>query len=368
MRLGFIGVGLRGRGQALHVARAFRDRAEIVALADVDEANLEQTRAELARLDLAREGLHLYGDWRELIARGGLDAVCISTPQFAHRDPTVAAFDAGLHVYCEKPLALSLGECDEMIAAGERAGKVLMVGQQMRYHRHLNRMGRLIDAGRIGAPHLAWLKEFRNPFPSTMKWAFDKSRSGGALVEKSCHHFDVFTWMLGAPPVRVYASGGQAVHSEIFGLTSDVVDNAWVTVEHEGGRRAMLGLCFFAGAPHQREGGAGTHVRDIGVIGDAGMITTEGFALGRNLELRFSESEQVERIDLDRDLDPGADDPADAFGGDGNRGIWIDFFNCVETGTRPVASGGVGRQALAVALAAERSMETGEPVDLDELG
>ena len=358
MRLGFIGVGLRGRGQALRVARDFAHRARVVALADVDGDNLARARSEL--------GAHapaVYDDWRDLVGRGDLDGVCISTPQFAHRDPTVAAFEAGLHVYCEKPLALSLSACDDMIAAGKRAGKVLMVGQQMRYHLHLNRMRRLIHEGRIGAPHLAWLKEFRNPFPATMKWAFDRSRSGGAIVEKSCHHFDVFTWMLGARPVRVYASGGQAVHGEIFGVRSDVVDHAWVTVEHEGGRRAMLGLCFFAGAPHQREGGAGTHVRDIGVIGSGGMITTEGFALGRDLELRFSESEEVERVALN----PARGDPADPLARDGNSGIWVDFLNCVETGAEPVATGAVGREALAVALAAERSIETGAPVGVGEV-
>ena len=359
IRMGFIGVGLRGRGQALHVARDFGHRAEIVALADVDEANLAQTHAALPEPRPER-----YQRWEDLLARHDLDAVCISTPQFAHRDPAVAAFEAGLNVYCEKPLALSLAECDEMIAAGRRAAKVLMVGQQMRYHLHLHRMRQLIDEGRIGAPHLAWLKEFRNPFPATMKWAFDKSKSGGAVVEKSCHHFDLFTWMLGTPPVRVYASGGQAVHGELFGMRSDVVDHAWVTVEHEGGRKAMLGLCFFAGAPHEREGGAGTHMRDIGVIGENGMVTTEGFALGRHLELRFSDREDVERIELD----PGRGARTDRFGRDGNHGIWVDFFHCVERGEEPVASGAVGREALAVALAAERSMETGAPVRVDEVG
>ncbi len=352
-RLGFIGLGLRGQGQALRVARDFADRAQVVALADVAPENLEQAASSFASASPA-----LNDDWRELIARDDLDAVCISTPQFAHRDQTVAAFEAGLHVYCEKPLALSLAECDDMINAGRRAGKVLMVGQQMRYHMHLNRMRRLIDEGRIGTPQMMWLKEFRNPFPATMQWAFDKSRSGGAVVEKSCHHFDVFTWMLGTPPVRVLASGGQAVHQEIFGMTSDVVDHAWVTVEHEDGRSAMLGLCFFAGVPHQREGGVGTHVRDIGVIGQSGMIATEGFGLGRDLELRFSERNEVERILAS---DP---DPAGQLVADGNHGIWVDFFDCMESGAEPVASGAVGRQALAVALAAERAMEIGQPVEL----
>ena len=357
IRIGFIGLGLRGSGQAVHVDRSFSHRAEIAALADIDEDNLKRAAA---RLTSSRPTLH--ADWKSLLDRADIDAVCISTPQFAHEEIALAAFAAGKHVYCEKPLALSVASCNAMIAAGRKASRVFLVGQQMRYHLHLHRMRRLIDAGEIGTPHMVWLKEFRNPFPSNMVWAFDKSKSGGAIVEKSCHHFDVFTWMLGVPPVRVYASGGQAVHREIFGVASDVIDNAWVTVEHADGRRGMLGLCFFAGPPHAREG-AGTHMRDIGIIGDNGMIVTEGFHLGRNLELRYSDRPDVVRIDLD----PSRGRPDALFEREGNWGIWVDFFNCIETGDRPVASGEIGRDALAVALAAEKSIETGRPVDIDEI-
>ena len=226
IRLAFIGVGHRGGQQAAHVHRSFSDRAEIVALEDVDEANLCRCASALGE-----DTIECYADWRKIIERDDVDAVCISTPQFAHCEITVAAFDAGKHVYCEKPLALTVGDCNKMIAAGEKASKVFTVGQQMRHHLHLNRMKGLIDDGAIGAPQLVWLKEFRNPFPSNMAWAFDKSKSGGALVEKSCHHFDVFTWLLGAPPVKVFASGGQAVHKEIFGTQSNIVDNAWVTID-----------------------------------------------------------------------------------------------------------------------------------------
>jgi len=358
IRLGFIGMGSRGGHQAVRVAQNYAGRAEVVALADIDEGHLEEACVRLG--DLSPE---TYTDWRRLIERDDVDAVCISTPQFTHCEITVAAFQAGKHVYCEKPLALTVADCTAMIEAGERADRVFVVGQQMRYHQHLNRMRGLIDQGEIGTPYLMWLKEFRNPFPSTMAWAFDRSKSGGALVEKSCHHFDVFTWMLGSPAVRVFASGGQAAHHGIFGVESDIVDHAWVTVEHEGGRKAMLGLCFFAGLPHVEEGGAGTHMRDIGVIGDQGMIVTEGFQLGRNLQIHYSDRPDVVTMKLDPSRGP-----ADAlFERDGNWGIWVDFLNCIESGGRPIACGEVGRDALAVALAAERSMETGRPVSIDEV-
>jgi predicted dehydrogenase len=357
-RMVFIGVGHRGSQQAAYMDENFSDRAKIVALADIDQGNLERCAARLGR-----STPDLYPDWRAVVARDDVDAVCVSTPQYTHREIVVAACEAGKHVYCEKPMALTVADCKDMIIAGRKAEKVLLVGQQMRYHLHLNRMSQLIDEGLIGKPRLVWLKEFRNPFPSNMKWAFDKSKSGGALVEKSCHHFDVFSWMLRSRAVRVFASGGQAVHKEIYGVKSDIVDHAWVTIEYENGGRAMLGLCFFAGLPHAMEGGVGTHVRDIGVIGDKGMVTTEGFYLGCDLEVHFSDRPDVVRIALD----PASGSRDALFERSGNWGIWVDFLRCVQQGGEPVATGEIGLEAVAVALAAEKSIETGMPVAVDSV-
>jgi len=120
----------------------------------------------------------------------------------------------------------------------------------------------------------------------------------------------------------------------------------------------MLGLCFFAGLPHAMEGGIGTHVRDIGVIGDRGMVTTEGFHTGRDLEAHFSNRPDVVRIALD----PTSGSRDALFERSGNWGIWVDFFQCVQQGGEPVATGEIGVEAVAVALAAEKSIEEGRLV------
>ena len=358
VRMGFIGVGHRGSGQAVTVDRDFAQRAEIVALADVNSDNLGRSASRLTQLQP-----DTYADWRRVLERADVEAVCISTPQDTHKEITVAAFEAGKHVYCEKPLAITVADCNAMIAAGQQAGKVLLVGQQMRYSLHLYRMSQMIDQGVIGTPYMVWLNEFRNPFPSSMLWAFDKAKSGGALVEKSCHHFDFFTWMMRTRPVRVLASGGQAVHKEIYGAPSNIVDNASVIIEHEGGRRAMLNLCFFAGLPHSLEGGVGTHTREIGLIGDRAMITSEGFYTGRNLELRYADRADVVKISLDT----SKGDRSSIYECPSSWGIWLDFFNCVRDGGRPAAPGEIGRDAVAVGLAAERAIETGQPVAVDQV-
>lgn len=359
IRLGFIGVGGRGRGQAARVDEDFADQACIVALADVNEDNLARCSERLNR-----NTPETYTDWRPVLERDDVDAVCISTPQDSHCEITVAAFEAGKHVYCEKPMALSVADCNTMIEAGKKAGKVFLVGQQMRYHLHLCRIDKLVADGTIGTPQMIWLKEFRNPFPSNMAWAFDKSRSGGAIVEKSCHHFGVFNWLLAARPLRVTAMGGQLVHREIFGAKSDIVDHAWVTVEHEHGKKSMLGLCFFTGLPHSKEAGVGTHMRDIGLIGDKGMVVTEGFHMGRNLEVHFNDRPDVVRIELDAEKG----NKHAMFERSGNWGVWVDFLNCIESGAAPAASAEIARDALAVALAAETSAEQdGKPVNVADV-
>ncbi len=350
IKTGIIGYGLRGKGMAGIIAA--NDAYRITAVADINEKNMESVADSLGNV-------RVYKDYRDILKTDEIEAVFIFTPQFTHRDICIDAFKAGKSVYCEKPMALTVEECGEMIEFSNKAGRVLMIGQQMRYHAHLNKMKELVDRGEIGKPVMLWLKEFRNPFPETMKWAFDRKKSGGLLVEKNCHHFDFFNWFAGSKPCRVFASGGQDVIHKPFGIESDILDNAWVTVDYENGTRAMLGICMFAGLPHRYESGVGTHMREMGAAGGKGMVRTGGFDLGNNVEVRYAGNRDrvLHEIKTEGNI-PGP------FNGDGNRGILIRFAQCIREGVVPEASGEIGRMAVAVGLAAEKSAETGKAVHL----
>ena len=201
VRVALIGYGFRARG--IHsVLRELDMMYDVAAVADLDAENLT---------DAAVTGVPFTTtDYREILAMDDVQAVYVITPQFVHRDIVLDCLAAGKDVYCEKPMALNLGDCRAMQTAAKKADRILFVGLQMRYHKHLQKIAELIAAGAIGTPMMAWLSEFRNPFPSTMRWVFDRSKGGGMLVDKSCHHFDVFNWFLNAKPVRVYASGDAA--------------------------------------------------------------------------------------------------------------------------------------------------------------
>jgi predicted dehydrogenase len=303
-------------------------------------------------------------DFSALVGREDIQAVAIATPQDTHRDLTVEAFQHGKHVFCEKPLARTVAQCDDMIAAAEGAGRTLIVGQQMRYHYFLQKIADLIQDDVIGKPIMLWLKEMRGPFrvsPEHM-WIFDRERSGGMLVEKSCHHFDLFNWYAGSRPVSVYASGGQDVFHELAGVRSSICDNAWVIVNYESGARAVLGLGMFLGRSHPQEGGIGTHRRDIGVAGEKGMILQGGALPQDAVEIHSSQNRDVTRIQMD----PKGTRPT-PFNQHGEVGIFMDFAACIREGRRPFASGDAGRLALAVSLAAEQSIDERRVVALSEI-
>ncbi len=355
MRVGIIGYGVRGSGVTKQILAS--PMYEITALADTDKEACARMKQEPG-LQNAR----IFTDYKEVLSLPEVEGVFVMAPQMFHKEISVDAFAAGKHVYCEKPMAVSVEDCDAMIEASGKAGRILMVGLQMRYHAHLKKMHSIILSGEIGKPVMLWLKEFRDPFPCTMGWAFARKNSGGLLVEKNCHHFDIFNWFSGSAPVRVFASGGQDVYAKPHGIDSDILDNAWVTVEYESGARALLGICMFAGMPSMKEGGRGIHVRDIGAVGEKGMVRTEGFDLGRSVEVRYVSGSEKAVYDQSRRYNMPCNCSLD-----GNQGILEMFFDCVSNGIQPETSGQAGKIAVALGLAAEKSAESRRVVSLAEV-
>lgn len=354
INIAIIGYGFRAQGIARNLMR--NTSFDLLKVCDKRAERLQAAREQIgAQLQVTTNEMEVFED-------ANIEAVVVSAPQFAHREITVKAFKSGKHVYCEKPLALTVKECDEMIIAAKKAQKVFMVGQQMRYHAHLQKMASLLKKGVIGQPVMVWLMEFRNPFPAIMPWAFDKKKSGGMLVEKSCHHFDVFNWFMGSKPVQVFASGAADVFEKPFGLNSSIADNAYVIVDYENGGRALLQLCMFMGLPHKHENGIGAHIREIGVVGGKGMLRTEGFDLGRNLEIIPNDSRNTTKITIATE---GC--VPTAFNQTGNIGILIDFAACLRRGKKPFADAEIGRTAVAVAVAAEKSMTEKRIVKINEI-
>ena len=357
IRLLLIGTGavMLGHMRSLVQLRGVK----IVGLADVDETRLAKA------MEMLEEPVPGLLDYRQLLETVEADACFIAVPNYLHRQVACDCLDAGLHTMCEKPLATTAADCDAMIEAAERNDRFLQVGLSCRFSRVDSTAHRLVASGMIGEPKMVWAREFRAPFAKKYEdWILDRERSGGTLVEKTCHHFDLFNWFTGAcggsNATRVYGSGGADwVYQDLDHLpdgvteaerpTLNIIDNAFVTVDYDTGARAQLLLCMFANRGRKLE---------IGIQG------TEGAVVYYRLESR------VELYDEDHPNEPRRieiDIPDEEIGLSHQGQAYLEqlyFFDCVRKGERPTVDGVVGKRSVELALAAEESVRSHLPVEI----
>ena len=342
MRIGLLGAGWFGR--EAHVRNLMLiDDVEVAAVSSRSQASLDASRA------LVGDGLMTFSDWRDLVKEDSLDAVVIALTNDEHHPAAMAALESGKHVMCEKPLGLTVKECDDIIGAATSSGKVLQIGHEMRFQRLYLHMKSMIDSGQIGNLQLMWCREFRGPMRPG--WRSSEAKTGGTILEKNVHHIDLFNWMMDCPPVRVSAHGGTNILTD-----REVLDNAQVIVEYEGGRRATLELCLFA--PHGGD-------CEIGACGPLGRIDTRNQAL----ELLYHRFDIPDKNTMQIG-DEG--DAANFTDGSGrvDRGIKPElehFVDCVREGKTPLNDGASARLAVAVCLAAQESIKRKESVTMDEI-
>ncbi len=339
------------------------EECEVVYVADPNVKNVER-----AMKYVRRNEPQIFQDYRMLLDKRDYDAVVISVPNYMHKEVTISFFEKGKHVFLEKPVAPSKADCDAILNAAKKSGLVLQIGLVYRHSNLYNRMAREVDSGKIGNVALMWCKEFRDPFPP-VDWFYDKSKSGGTLVEKDCHHFDIFNWMIGSKARRVFASGGQHVikngkdclitnsytHYEPKLIhNSSVIDHAWVTIDYENGSKASLGLCMYLQPKNLTDEGI-----EIGLIGDkGGQMLARG---DKTLEISGGTDFTKELIMADTISDKVND------GHIGSQKQRYEFLECIRSGKAPFASGEVGKEALLIALAAEKSIEEERYVYIDQL-
>ncbi len=236
LRWGLIGCGDIAEKR---VAPALRDApgSRLVAVA--------RGRAELARDFAARHGAaRWHADWRNLVEDPEIDAVYVATPVRLHAEQTIAAARAGKHVLCEKPMALSVPECERMIAAARKSGVQLGIA----YYRHLypavRRLRELLAGGEIGRPVLAHVQSFErfDPAPGHPRaWLLLKSEAGGGpMMDFGCHRIEILLDLLG-PAREVRGSlSNVAFHAR------EVEDTCTAHFRFESGATAVLSVSHAA--------------------------------------------------------------------------------------------------------------------------
>ncbi|MBT3379382.1 MAG: Gfo/Idh/MocA family oxidoreductase [Lentisphaerae bacterium] len=341
LRLGIVGCGLRVCHHGGCVFRDCQDSARIVGMCDpVAE---KRVRAGKMYSEEFRYEIPVFPSLREMAEATGVEAVYVATPNDTHCEAVLEAFDLGLHVLCEKPMDITLAKCDRMIAAAETSGRILGLGMQMHYRERYHKVRELIAEGTIGEPGMVWCTEYRPPFKQEKDWVWQSWHSGGAIVEKNCHHYDILDLWVGSEPTTVYASGNILKLHTGGGVESDIVDNAWIINDYASGARAMVGICFLAGWDQG-------HYREFGVHGTRGSVTFSS----KDGEILHVQTENGERTEyaIDHDL---------------RGGIYRDFVECACTGRQPLVTGERGRRSLLVPIAAELSILEKRPVSVTEL-
>jgi myo-inositol 2-dehydrogenase/D-chiro-inositol 1-dehydrogenase len=326
--------------------------AQVVALADPHPASLTSAVA------LAGREVATHDDHRALLERDDVDVVLIATPNHTHAAVLADVFATDKHVLVEKPLCTTVEDAKAVIAAADRHKGLFWVAMEYRYMPPVARLIEEVRRGTIGRLRMLAIREHRFPFLVKVgDWNRFARNTGGTMVEKCCHFFDLMCLVIGERPLRVFGSGGQDVNhldERYHGETPDILDNAFVIVDFAGGVRALLDLCMFAEASPDQE--------EIVATGAAGKVAcgvpSSGLFIGRR-EPRHEHREHV----------PVASEVLAAGHHHGSTYYQhLAFLKALREGGPPEVSARDGLLAVAIGVAAEKSIRERRPVDMAELG
>jgi len=348
LRYGLIGCGMMGKGHVRSLALC--DDVEIVALADSYQPSLTSALEALGR------DAPTYADHSEMLAQEDLDACVVATPNHTHAAIVCDVLASGRDVLSEKPMATTVDDASRIFEAVRSSDRLYQIGLELRYEPYQQRTRDLIAAGSVGRVRQLWVKEFRGPWMRKVEdWITQKSRSGGALLEKDCHHFDLFNWFAGARPVKVAGFGtvDLVYGEETFSVTPDVLDNAQVVVQYDSGAVATLMLNMYC--LHYPEG------LELGVIGTEGHLQSSASAKSITLAERASGEQTTVNCTTPEAVRRQSHGGAVYY-------EHLAFAEAVRSREKPLADELVGWWSTVVGLAAERAVAEERVVEIAEFG
>jgi len=345
VKVGVVGAG--GIARQAHVANYVQvPGVKVVGICDVDE---RRARALADEFDIPK----VFTDYRDLLAED-LDAISICTPNVYHAPVALAAFERGIHVLCEKPMATTAADARAMVEAARKAGCVLMVAHQSRFRNESQTLKKFIDRGKLGEIFYAragYLR--RRGIPGAGSWFTTKALAGGgALIDIGVHALDLVLWFMGFPkPVTVLGTTRQSVtdvRKAVGGWGTpnpkgiiDVEDFAAGFVRFENGATLLLEASWHANIVESR------------MVFE--LVGSKGGAKLRPLVIATEERGVV--VDVTPQV------PRDS------ESAYLrevrHFVDCVRRGRQPLITGEQGVVVTTILEAVYRSAETGQPVNLD---
>ena len=278
-----------------------------------------------------------------LAADPRVDAISNTLPTYLHKDFTIAALRAGKHVLLEKPMGLSVAECDEMIEVAKQADRILMIGHTLRFWPEYTVLTDLVKSGQLGKPLAATARRLAGP-PRWSDWFYHPELTGGEVLDLQIHDVDIFNWLFGAPKT-VYARGQRAQDSGGWDLAMTLIDYGGPKAFAEGSAMQPPEYPFTA---------------TLSVLCERGSVEFSFRAGGAQVDSRDAGGTSLMLYETGkppRQLESPAGDAYD-------REIAA-FVDCVRTGRMPKdGTPEQGRLAVATSLAARQSIETGQVVTI----
>ncbi|MBX3120487.1 MAG: Gfo/Idh/MocA family oxidoreductase [Fimbriimonadaceae bacterium] len=370
MRFGVVGWGLRKHLPIL--MHRPEDGFVLAALADPSEEAQADFKSK------TNDSVFLTADYRDLLDKG-LDALFILSPDWLHEEQAIACLQAGVPVYLEKPMAITVEGCDRILEAAKQHNTKLYVGHNMRHFGMVRKMREWIQAGYIGEVKTAWCRHFISYGGEAYyrDWHADRTQSTGLLLQKGAHDIDVLHWLCGGYAKRVTAMGSLMVYGDItdrqepgekanvtirptwppsslskLNPVVDVEDVSMMLMELDNGVLASYQQCHFAPDAW----------RNYTIIGSRGRIENFGDAPGSSV-VRLWETSRLgyaEHGDLEY-----RQPPAVGPHGGSDQAILDEFVNYLThdapTDTSPIAA----RMAVAAGFAATESLRNDSvPVEI----
>jgi predicted dehydrogenase len=242
LRVGITGFGFMG--QTHYKCWKAVEGAEVVAVCDVNPNIEEDTKRAVGNIGDTEEAvdfssLRLYTDFEEMLKSAELDAVSITLPTSLHADFSVRALAAGVNVFCEKPMALNVEDCERMIAEAKRSGKVLQIGHCVRFWPEYAKAKQIVDSGEYGRVIAAMFQRLgAAPTWSIDNWFLDEKRSGGMALDLHIHDTDFVQYLFGVPR-SVCSFGAKGPGGSLLHIVTQYLYDDDKVVTAEGGWAMM---------------------------------------------------------------------------------------------------------------------------------
>ena len=382
--VGIIGAGMRSIFLANEMLK--REELKIVAVSDVSEHSMEQI-CSIYDTDWDR-----YLNYEDLLAREDIDAIFIGSPDYVHEEQAIRAFEAGKHVFLDKPIAITIEGGKKVIKARDESGKTLLIGFVLRYNNAYKKMKELIDSGLIGELKTGWVLHSVGAGSDWYfhDWHAHMAKTGGLLLQKGSHDFDIINWVVDSKIKRIAAFGSQdffggnkanelvcqsceeryrcteAVQDKnlswerpdgkqtevlynqwrnkcAFREEIDVLDNHQVLLEYENGVKISYLECHYT--PDDN--------REYIFIGTKGKLTLDDAEDLITVELRNGMYDRKEKITY-QNLQS-----SEGHGG-GDKYILDDFVYALKTGKQPSAGGEAGLEAIEAGLVSHEAIKEGK--------